>query len=155
MGMSEVKRAIEITRRHGGFFAGPRDESLVASAEAALGLRLPPTYRRFVSELGAGNAGGREFYGVTTDNFTTASIPNGIWLTLSEREQLGLPPEFVIVEETGTGEYYVLDTSRRDGDGESPVVVWVPGRPRDALEAVAPDFGSFFLAAVEDELGEL
>ena len=47
---------------------------------------------------------------MTTDNFTSASVPNGIWLTLAEREQLGLPVRFVIVGATGMGEYYVLDT---------------------------------------------
>lgn len=63
MGMPELERGIEAAQGLGGsFFAGPREASLVAAAEVALGVALPPTYRRFVTELGAGNAGSREFY---------------------------------------------------------------------------------------------
>lgn len=51
--------------------------------------------------------------------------------------------------------YYALDTSQRDGDDESPVVIWASDRSqeRDALEVVAPDFGSFLLQAIEEEFG--
>lgn len=152
MGMTELGRAIEAVRDAGGsFFAGPRDAALVTAAEEALGVALPPTYRHLVSELGAGSVGSREFYGVTTDNFTSASVPNGIWLTLSEREKLDLPSALVIVGENGMGGYYVLDTSQRDGAGESPVAVRTPGD--GSSEVVAGDFGAFFLQAVEEELG--
>jgi hypothetical protein len=53
------------------------------------------------------------------------------------------------------GEYYALDTSQRDCDDESPVVIWAAGRSQesDALEVVAPDFGSFFVRAIETEFG--
>lgn len=156
MGMAELERGVAaVADSDLAFFAGPRDASLVAAAEDALGLSLPPTYRRFVSELGAGNAGSREFYGVTTDSFTDASVPNGIWLTLDEREQFDLPKHLVIVGDTGMGEYYALDTSQRDSADESPVVIWMAGRAQEghALEVVAPDFGSFFLQAIEEEFG--
>jgi hypothetical protein len=53
------------------------------------------------------------------------------------------------------GEYYVLDTSRRDDAGESPVVVWFAGESQedDDLEVIAPDFGSFFWEALQRVLG--
>ncbi|MBY5162886.1 SMI1/KNR4 family protein [Salsipaludibacter albus] len=136
-------------------FIGPRDPALVASAEQALDVAFPPTYRRFVLELGAGSVGGREFYGVTTDNFTSASVPNGVWLTLDERWKFDLAEGLVIIGETGLGEYYVLDTRHRTEDGECPVVLWVPG-VSDAdglLTSVAPDFGAFLLDAVEEVFG--
>lgn len=152
MGMAEVERAVVSARGHSkSFFAGPRGEALVATAEAALGVELPPSYRRFVVELGAGSVGAREFYGVIDDDFVESSVPDGIWLTLSERKQLSLPKPLVIVGEDGMGGYYVLDTSQRDAVGESPVVIWTPGGA--GLEVVAPDFGTFFLRAVEEELG--
>jgi hypothetical protein len=46
---------------------GERPEALVDPAEQTLGLRFPPSYRAFVRELGAGDAGGEEFYGVIDD----------------------------------------------------------------------------------------
>ena len=158
MGMAELERGLAaVADSDLAFFAGCREASLVAEAERALELSLPPTYRRFVSELGAGNAGSREFYGVTTDNFADSSVPNGIWLTLDERKRFDLPKHLVIVGDTGIGEYYALDTSRRDCSDESPVVIWAPGRSRegDELEVVGPDFGSFFLEAIQEEFGAI
>ena len=153
MGMAEVERAIIGARGDSrSFFAGPRGEALVATAEAALGVEFPRTYRKFVVELGAGSVGAREFYGVIDDDFVESSVPDGIWLTLSERAQLSLPTTLVIVGEDGMGGYNVLDTSQRDADGESPVAIWTPGG--DGLEVVADDFGTFFLRAVVEELGE-
>ena len=156
MGMAELERGLAaVVDSDLAFFAGHREASLVVSAERALELSFPPTYRRFVSELGAGNVGSREFYGVTTDNFTDASVPNGIWLTLDERERFDLPKHLVIVGDTGMGGYYALDTSQRDCSDESPVVIWALGRSQegDTLEVIGHDFGSFFLEAIEEEFG--
>ncbi|CAN5232970.1 hypothetical protein BH18ACT4_BH18ACT4_04360 [soil metagenome] len=99
--------------------------------------------------------GGREFYGAIDDNFVDSSIPDGIWLTLDERERFGFPEHLVIVGETGMGEYYVLDTSQAGANGECPVVVWVAGQSQEGgpLEVVAPDFGSFFWDALQQVFG--
>ena len=69
MGMAEIEQALALIqaypeRRH---FVGRRDPQLVYEAELALGLTFPPTYRRFLLELGAGGFAGEEFYGVITD----------------------------------------------------------------------------------------
>ena len=64
---------------------GPRPEELVAAAERALGLEFPPGYREFVLDLGAGDVGGEEFFGVVDDGFEDSAIPDGVWLTLRER----------------------------------------------------------------------
>jgi hypothetical protein len=50
-------------------FLGPKDESLVASAERALEFTFPPTYRLFLKRLGAGSIRGCEFYGGCTRIF--------------------------------------------------------------------------------------
>jgi hypothetical protein len=156
MGMSEFEQALDAVRDSDrARFVGPRDPGLVSAAEDALGVALPPTYRRFVTELGAGSVGGREFYGAIDDNFVDSSIPDGIWLTLDERERFGFPEHLVIVGDTGMGEYYVLDTSEAGAAGECPVVVWVAGQSQegDPLEVVAADFGSFFWDALQQVFG--
>jgi antitoxin YobK len=104
-------------------FDGERPAELVERAEAALGVRFPPSYRAFVRELGVGHIAGEEFYGITGDEFVDSSIPNGIWLTLREREDSGLPEHLVIVYEDGEGDYYALDTSEGGNDGENAVVL--------------------------------
>jgi antitoxin YobK len=155
MSMAELEQALEAAGASDlADFIGPRDRGLVTAAEAALGVSLPPTYRRFIAELGAGSFGRSEFYGAIDENFDTSSVPDAIWLTLDERRGFGLPRHLVIVGDTGMGGFYVLDTARTDADDECPVAVWVGGQSRDSetLEVVAPDFGSFFWSAVQKEI---
>ncbi len=154
MGMADLHRGLRVVAgSEMAFFAGRREDSLVAAAEAALGVTLPPTYRKFVVELGAGDIGGHEFYGVTTSDFQTSSIPNGIWLTLEERKTSDLPSHLLIVADTGTGGYYVLDTSSPDERGECPVIEWKYQDSKDeGVEVVAPDFGLFFWEALQQAL---
>ncbi len=76
MGMAELEQALDAVRESDrARFVGPRGPGLVLAAEEALGVTLPPTYRRFVTELGAGSVGGREFYGAIDENFVDSSIP--------------------------------------------------------------------------------
>jgi antitoxin YobK len=147
MSMQDLERGLELVAANSdrARFIGPRDPGLVAAAEEALGVSFPPTYRRFVSELGAGSLRGREFYGITREEFVP-TVPNGIGLTLDERESSGLPERYVIVGDTGSGDWYVIDTDEASADGENPVYVVMPGvDPEDAPpERVADDFGAFF-----------
>jgi hypothetical protein len=131
-------------------FEGERPEELVERAEATLGRALPPSYRAFVRELGAGDIGGQEFYGIIHGDFENSGIPDAIWLTLRHRDSSNLPEPMILVAETGDGSYYALDTTRSDAAGEAPVVVWTPGAstPEDDHEQVATSFGSFFADAI-------
>jgi hypothetical protein len=154
MSMAKVEQALALTRAKPEKcdFVGPRSEELIQAAEAALGFRLPPMYRRFVSELGAGGAGSSEIYGVIDANFLSGPFPDGIWLTLNMRENPGfaLPISMVIVGEDGYGGYYVLDTANAGQDGEPSVQMWEPWHTGsvDTLEFIAPDFGTWFLYEV-------
>jgi len=153
MSMVDLQEALGLVAANPsqGVFAGPRDAALVASAERALGGNLSPTYREFVTRLGAGNFGAFEVYGVIDQKFEDSSVPNGVWLTLNERGESGLPEKLVIVGSTGNGDYYCVEL--RGGD-ESPVTVYQPGSPPDRQhgEQVAQDFGEFFLGGVRAEL---
>jgi hypothetical protein len=150
MGMPELEDGLKSVRAHPNDtdFVGARDERLVAAGKAALGMAFPPTYRRFVLELGTGSVGGEEVYGVINEDFEHSSVPDAIWLTLKQRAQFRLPSAMIVMYGTGDGDYYLLDTSRADADGECPVVAWSPG-----FDAIASDFGAFFLATVQEALG--
>ena len=134
-----------------GFFVGPREPTLIAKAENALGGELPPTYREFVRQLGAGAFGSFEVYGVVNDQFEHSTVPNGVWLTLNERRESSFPHELVIIGSTGDGDYYCLEL--RCGQ-ESPVIIYQPGLPphQQSAEKVAEDFGKFFLNHVCDQV---
>jgi antitoxin YobK len=128
-------------------FHGPQPEARVQSAEKALGTTLPPTYRRFVRELGAGFCGGLELFGITGEPGQTDSAHDTVHRTLEERTY-GLPPDMIIVAETGMGEFYVLDLAQSDEQGEGPVVIVPfpsPDLPSSESEHVAVDFGAFLL----------
>ena len=156
MSHEDYRVTARIIAEHGDAarFRGEQPDELVEQAESALGVRLPPSYRAFVSELGAGHIAGEEFYGVTSNDFVNSSVPNGIWLTLTERQDSGLPEPLVIVYEDDEGDYYALDTAQETGEGENPLVRWTPGvsQPADDLEVVADDFGGFFRETIQDGL---
>lgn len=61
MSDADFQQALRIVDENPGraAFVGGRDEMLVAEAERALGVEFPPSYRRFLEELGAGSFGGR------------------------------------------------------------------------------------------------
>ena len=126
-------------------FVGARSPALIQRAELAVGLRFPPTYRRFLIEYGAGNIGGTEIYGVIEDNFESSSVPDAIWLNLTDRRE-GL---FVFCA-LGEGTEFCLDTSRTAPDGEMAVVAVDPGG--EVREEIASDFGSVLLALVREGL---
>ena len=154
MSMDDLERALVLVAEHPdkADFVGPRSETLVRKAEDALGLRFSPTYRRFVSELGAGSFGADEFYGVIKDDFLNSSVPDAVWVTLHRRSQGSAPSGLVFVYGVGEGTMLVLDA--RGGELEHPVVEWgIFSQPGDSLSAAAPDFGRFFLETVQRALG--
>ena len=155
MSLADVDKAISLTRQSPrARFLGWRPEALIRSAEAALGLPFPPSYRRFVSELGYAAIGGQAIYGVFDNNFVDSRVPDGIWVTLNERKFPNTPHEMIVVGSTGYCSYYVLDTARRTPDGECPVVEWWPGSGDDPgdCKVIAEDFGAFFLMLVQEAL---
>ncbi len=156
MSLDDYPAAARLVSEHSDLadFVGERPEELVERAEAALSLRFPPSYRSFLRELGAGDIAGEEFYGLVTDDFENSSVPDGIWLTLDEREASNLPEALVVVYSDGMGNYYCLDTAHQGADGEHPVVMWMPGasEPDDELEVMSEDFGRFFYAMVSEGL---
>lgn len=156
MGLGDLGAALRLVAEHRdrAHFMDGQPEEVVARAEQALGVSFPPSYREFVRELGAGDIAGAEFYGVTSGEFESSSVPNGIWFTLQERADSGLPQPLVVIYSVGEGTLFALDTAQRDDDDESPVVAWVPGvsRSEDQLETIAPDFGTFFRETVGQAL---
>ena len=152
MSLEKYRRARElITKAGGGDFAGPRPEALVARAEAALGLRFPPSYRQFLLDLGAGDVGGFEVYGIIDDDFADARVPDAIALTLDARRS-GLDRRYVLIGTLGDGSHDCLDTGHPDVSGEAPVVQ-LSAEYEDPV-TLADSFGEYLLVEVEDALSD-
>lgn len=154
--MDEFETALRLVANTGeSTFVGPIDPSRVRDAEIFLEVEFPPSYRRFLTELGAGNIAHREFYGIVPGGLEVPSVPNGIWVTSYARRELSLLSTLVVVGDTGYGQFYVLKTASISVQGECPVAISEIGSttPEADLDDVAPDFGSFFLAGVREALG--
>lgn len=143
MSIKDLETAFKIIGENGsGDFEGRKDNALIEKAEKVLGLIFPPTYKRFLAELGCGDIEGLEFYGLIGEDFNNSSIPDAIWLTLNERKY-GLPKNLVLIHSVGDGVYYALDTDQINPDGENPVVSY---ELNSITEKVATDFGEFMLS---------
>lgn len=145
--MEDYERAIAlIAQADAGDFEGPKTELLIAQVEAVLGLQFPPTYRRFLRDVGCGNIAGVEVYGLINENFDDSSVPNGIWLTLELRRAIGLDPTYVLIGDGGDGTLHAIDTGKADASGECPVVrLSVDGC---FCESLATNFGEYLLDAL-------
>ena len=155
MSMSDYEAALVLVEGHLGaadFHAQP--EGRVRRAEQALGIRFPPSYRRFLLELGAGGVGGEEIYGLVNDGFEDSRPPQPVGLTRQLRRDGQISDDLVVIYNLGQGSYYALEASKAGADGEAPVVGFTPGlnSAGDDLEVVAPDFGRFFLDTVRADL---
>lgn len=147
MSLQDYQSAKSLIEESGGDFDGPKTETLVASAEQALSLEFPPSYRRFLLELGCGDLNGLEIYGVISEKFEDSSVPNGIWLTLNERQNIGLSHAYILIGDGGDGTYYAIDTRSVDEAGENPVVRLSVDGTR--AELVASSFGAYLLKSVQ------
>jgi hypothetical protein len=149
--MDDYERAVVLLDEHGEpvEFAGPRPQELIDLAERAVDIEFPPTYRRFLSEYGAGSIGGTEIYGVIDGDFENSSIPDAVWHNLTLRRD-GHDEVLFSFHAVGDGEEFCLDSSRVRPDGEMPVVGIYAGS--NERRDIAPDFGSTFLMLIREEL---
>lgn len=127
-----------------GDFEGPQPESLICEAEKELGIVFPESYRCFLLTLGCGDIYGFEIYGIINNDFKNSSIPDAIWFTKNQRESINLCHEYIIIGEIGDGSLYAIDTSLKNSDGESPVIILsVSGQK---MGTIANSFGEYLLA---------
>lgn len=156
MSYENYQKAISIMEEHkeSCFFVGRRSEELVSLAERTLGLQFSKTYREFVLKYGAGRFGAEEIYGVTSDDFVNACVPNAVWYTLDERKSINLPPNLLIIYDTGYDFVYCLDFNKLNNEGEPAVVEFAPGFDLSiqTYEKIADDFGDFLLYIITREL---
>ena len=156
MSIDNYSKAIKVinANKESSFFAGSNSEVLVSKAEKALGIMFSSQYRKFVLDYGAGSIGAEEIYGIVDEDFENSSIPNGIWFTLTERQEIEIPENLLVICDRGNDEFFCLDFNKKNKDGEPPVVVFVPGveNEHQTYEIIAEDFGSYLLQVVEQEL---
>ncbi len=109
------------------FNSGPTPEATVASAEASLGLRFPPSYRQFLRRYGASLCSGFEIYGLppVPDPGEQPQWSNVVESTLSLRPS-SLPKNSIQISHDGMDHGYFLQCSLSDISFEGAVIEWGP-----------------------------
>ncbi len=135
-------------------FIGERTNELIKLAEEKLGVKFTGLYLDYLQTFGAGNFGAQEIYGIINDDFENSSVPDAIWYTLTERNEINLPNNLLVIYDTGSDELFYLDFTQLDEKGEPKVVSFVPGidLERQRYEIIAQDFGDFLLDLVMQEV---
>ncbi|WP_168210453.1 SMI1/KNR4 family protein [Persicimonas caeni] len=155
MGTHETEEAARLIQRHSerADFRGGASDHEIARAEDRLGVKFPPSYRRFLEDLGAGQFGDQTFFGVIGPEVD--SMLDVVSRTLDQRTHGNLPTTHVVVAPYGSEAFFGFDCADRRYNEECPVAEF----PRDYGDTQEPnyfelDFGSFLLARIRDELGE-
>jgi hypothetical protein len=156
--IEDVEEFIRLVKTHEGivnFGEEPASPAMIEEAERILGVRFPPSYRRFLELLGGCDIEGEELYGVWRRRDDPTQLAGTVHFTLSDRQDAELPAPMLVLQYDGMGGTYVLDTSQLDESGEAPVLVFEPpwvtnGRP---LEYIAPNFGRFALTKTRRATG--
>src|SRR5699024_7377536 len=135
-------------------FVGGCTDDLIRLAEEKIGLRFAGLYLDYLKTFGAGNFGSQEIYRIIHDDFENSSVPDAIWYTLTERREINLPNNLLIIYDTGSDELFCLDYNQLAENGEPKIVSFVPGAELESqtYEIIANDFGDFVLDLVEQEV---
>ncbi|MBO2946235.1 SMI1/KNR4 family protein [Paenibacillus sp. F411] len=135
-------------------FVGGHTDELISLAEEKLGLKFTGLYLDYLKAFGAGNFGAQEIYGIINADFENSSVPDAIWYTLTERREINLPNNLLVIYDTGSDEIFCLDFNQLDDNGEPKVVSFVPGVDLESqtYEIIANDFGDFLLDLVKLEV---
>ncbi|AST93546.1 MULTISPECIES: SMI1/KNR4 family protein [Sutcliffiella] len=135
-------------------FVGGHTDDLISLAEEKLGLKFTGLYLDYLKTFGAGNFGAQEIYGIINADFENSSVPDAIWYTLTERKEINLPNNLLVIYDTGSDELFCLDYNQNDENGEPKVVSFVPGVDLEGqtYEIIANDFGDFLVSLVKREV---
>lgn len=156
MSLATYQKAKEIILNEDEFadFVGGHTDDLISLAEEKLGLKFTGLYLDYLKTFGAGNFGAQEIYGIINADFENSSVPDAIWYTLTERKEINLPNNLLVIYDTGSDELFCLDYNQNDENGEPKVVSFVPGVDLESqtYEIIANDFGDFLLSLVNQEV---
>ncbi|MCG1027021.1 SMI1/KNR4 family protein [Virgibacillus halodenitrificans] len=135
-------------------FVGGQADELISLAQEKLGLTFTGLYYDYLKTFGAGNFGAQEIYGIIHADFENSSVPDAIWYTLTERREINLPNNLLVIYDTGSDEIYCLDYSQRNDNGEPKIVSFAPGVELESqtYEVIANDFGDLLLDLVNQEV---
>lgn len=101
----------------------------IQETENAIGTKLPSDYVWFLKKYGSGYIFGNEIFSIYS-KLNQKSIGDVAYQTLSDREEKFTQSTDISVHRTDFGETFVIDVSKKNEDGESPVYL-ITGEKRE------------------------
>ncbi len=146
--MTSIEKAVNIIKQNLDLshFHGRIDNNVIKQVEERLNTRFPDSYHYFLQELGVGNFGDKEFYGIINGHLDHPSLPNMIWLNENRFKNDLLPKGFLVIYIYGDGSPVCINTKIVDEYGESPVGILNIPNKENTFEKIADSFGDFFLS---------
>ena len=131
--MKFYKKAKEIMDMEATEYVGGASKDEIECAMKELSVTFPESYKAFLNDFGAGDAGGEIIFGITD-----IEEENVVEVTKMERRE-GLPDNFVIINYLDDA-FFCLDISKMKND-ECPVVEL--SEDYKVTKTVAESFGQF------------
>ena len=146
--LSNYEKAVELIKSREDLinFSSTCTEETVRKAEIMLDVKFPRDYAEHLKKFGGIDFGSTSICGI---GFNDLSKSDMISWTLDERENWGMPKNLVIIHELGDGTRDCLQINETDPD-KSPVVEYHD--PDSPVRVLAPDFGTFLLDLVQQEI---
>ena len=155
MSKENYRKAAELMKQNKDkcHFVGPRPDPLIEIAERKLNLHFIGFYKDFLQHFGAGNFYSQEIYGIIDEDFENSSVPDAIWYTITEREEISLPTRLLVIYDTNIGELYCVDFNTASQFEEPKIVSYITGIDNNMqkYEVVSNDFGDFLYELVKGE----
>ncbi|KOO51921.1 SMI1/KNR4 family protein [Viridibacillus arvi] len=148
----EAAKELILTEEEIASFVGPQPSNLLEQIEQILELEIIGSYRNFLETFGAGIFAGVKILGISSDDFKSPSMLNGINYTLTLRKEIGLPSNLLVIYNPGNGELFCLDFNQIKA-GEPEIVSYMPAIGMGLeYDAIADNFGEFLYEIVCDDL---
>ena len=150
--LNNYEKATDLIQKNVDLFVSgfcPCSECSIQKIEQVLNSKMPRDYVQFLRTFGLLNFGAEEVFGIFRDEIDEIYVGNMITWTLEARNKWGMPKNLVIIHELGDGTRDCLQINENDPD-KSPVVEYHD--PDSPVRILAPDFGTFLLDLVQEEI---
>ncbi len=81
----------------------------IIEVETLMSVCFPKEYQQFLKDYGFLDFKSMEIAGILSGEINNPVYENTVWLTLSERKENELPEKYIILQDSGMGEWYALD----------------------------------------------
>ena len=153
MSFHNLEKALELAPKCKFYTtAGGVSNECIRRSEEMLGLKFSKQCRHFYEKCGYLSFFGTEVFGIDPDDLDTLE-GNSVAYALNDREEYGLPNNWLPIYNFDEGELAYLDFGNLNKENEPPVIsCYYDSTGYEEPEVIAEDFGAFLLHLVEEAL---